>query len=98
MDFTAVELRVCTVAAARISGDGRALRLTLRLGPKDQREATAHITERYDADGIVGRQVLAVLSGAGTQQGPIVLAAVTPADGAVLLGPDTAVPDGTLVV
>jgi tRNA-binding protein len=94
MDFTAVELRVCTVAAATLSDDGRALHLTLRLGPADTREATAHITERYDAEGIVGRQVLAVLSGPE----PVVLAAVTPADGAVLLSPDTAVPDGTLVV
>ena len=94
MDFTTVELRVCTVSAAALADDGRALHLTLRLGPKDERRATAHITERYAAADLVGRQVLAVFSGPE----PIVLAAVTPADGAVLLGPDTAVPDGTLVV
>ena len=94
MDFTAVELRVCTVSAAEPSADGRALHLALRLGPKDERHATAHITERYGAADLVGRQVLAVFSGPE----PIVLAAVTPAAGAVLLGPDTAVPDGTLVV
>ena len=96
MDFTAFDLRVCTVVAAVAEGD--ALRLTLDVGGV-QREATSHITENYGPADLVGEQVVAVTNPGGTQAGEVVvLAAVSPSDGAVLLRPGRPVADGTQVV
>lgn len=97
MDFTAYPLRVGTVAEAEVE-DG-ALRLVVDLGGGDRRTTTAHITERYTPESVVGRQVAVVLDPPGAVQGEVVvLAAVSPEYGAVLLRPDTDVPDGTAVV
>ena len=91
MDFTAVDLRVGTVAeAAEVGG---ALRLTLDLGGA-RREAVTHVTENYGPADLVGTQVVVAMAGAA----PVVLAAVSPSDGAVLLRPDRPVADGTQVV
>ena len=96
MDFTAFPLRVGIVTACESSGD--ALRLTIDLGG-ESREATAHITERYGPDDVIGRQVIVVVDPPGAASGEVVvLAAVSPAVGAVLLRPDDAVPAGTAVV
>jgi len=94
MDFTAVELRVGTVVAAE--ADGRVLRLRIRLGEGDEHDTTAHVTERYGPDDVVGRQVVVVRPPGGGAL--IVLAAVDPFEGAALIVPDRPVPDGTLVV
>ena len=91
MDFTAVDLRIATVTEA--VEDGGALRLTLDLGGV-RREAVTHVTENYGPDDVVGTQVVVALAGPE----PVVLAAVSPSDGAVLLRPDRAVADGTQVV
>ena len=96
MDFTAYPLRVGTVTAATASGG--ALHLTVDLGG-ESREAHARITERYGPDDVLGRQVVVVLSPPGAAPGEaVVLAAVSPAEGAVLLRPDIEVPAGTVVV
>lgn len=96
MDFTAYPLRVGTVTAASASGD--ALHLTIDLGG-ESREAHAHITERYSPDDVLGRSVVVVLDPPGAARGEVVvLAAVSPSEGAVLLRPDTDVPAGTAVV
>ena len=96
MDFTAFHLRVGTVAEAEAAGD--ALRLVVDLGG-DRRPATAHITERYGPTDLVGRQVVVVANPPGAEGGEVVvLAAVSPVHGAVLLAPDQPVPDGTAVV
>ena len=96
MDFTAFHLRVGTVAAA--DADGDALRLSIDLGGIT-RPASAHITERYGPDDLVGRQVIVVANPPGAEGGEVVvLAAVSPTQGAVLLAPDAPVPDGTAVV
>ena len=90
MDFTAVDLRIATVTSARL--DDGALRLALDVGGVT-REATAHITENYGPDDLVGTQVVIV---GGPE--PVVLAAVSPSEGAVVLRPDRPVADGTQVV
>ena len=96
MDFTAYDLRVGTVAQATAEGD--ALRLTIDLGG-GRREATARITENYDPDGLVGEQVVVVTNPGGTSTGEVVvLAAVSPSQGAVLIRPDRPVADGVQVV
>lgn len=90
MDFTSVNLRIATVTAA--SAQGGALRLVLDLGGVE-REAVAHITENYGPGDLVGTQVVVV---AGAE--PVVLAAVSPSEGAVVLRPDRPVSNGTQVV
>ena len=91
MDFTAVDLRVGTVVEAVAEGD--ALHLVIDVGGL-QRRATSHITENYGPADLLGTQVVVVASGAEA----VVLAAVSPSDGAVVLRPDRPVADGTQVV
>lgn len=93
MDFTSFDIRVGTVLSAESEAD--LLRLTIDFGGV-QREAEARITENYDADSIVGMQVVAVTNAPGGQA--IVLAAVSPSQGAVLIGPKKPVVNGTQVV
>lgn len=92
MDFTAVDLRIATVTGATADAEG-ALRLELDIGGV-VRHATARIAENYGPDDLVGTQVVVVVSGAE----PVVLAAVSPSQGAVVLRPDRPVDDGTQVV
>lgn len=91
MDFTAVDLRVGTVVEAAAQGD--ALRLVIDVGGA-RRRAVSRITENYGPEDLVGTQVVVVASGAEA----VVLAAVSPSDGAVVLRPDRPVADGTQVV
>jgi tRNA-binding protein len=94
MDFTAFDLRVGTVAEAALE-DG-ALRLVIDFGGV-RREAEARITENYGPDDLVGEQVVAVTNPGGRGRA-VVLAAVSPSAGAVLLRPERPVADGTQVV
>ena len=92
MDFTAFDLRIATVTAAVPTADG--VRLTLSLGPTSV-EADSQVTETYAAEALVGRQVAVVVNG---RSGPVVLAGISPTDGAVLLQPERPVADGTRIV
>ena len=92
MDFTALDLRIGTVTEALPEGDG--VRLTVSLGPAEVR-IPSQITETYAAETLVGRQVVVVTNARG---GPVVLAGLSPTDGAVLLQPERPVADGTRVV
>ena len=94
MDFTAFDLRVGTVVEAVLADD--ALRLVIDFGGV-RREAEARITENYGPDGLVGHQVVAVTNSGGAGEA-VVLAAVSPSEGAVLLRPERPVADGTQVV
>ena len=94
MDFTAFDLRVGTVVEAALA-DG-ALRLTIDLGGV-RREAVARITENYGPDDLLGQQVVAVPDPDAAGR-VVVLAAVSPSEGAVVLRPDRPVADGTQVV
>ncbi len=91
MDFTAVDLRVGTVIEAVV--EGGALHLGIDVGGV-RRDAVSHITENYGPADLLGTQVVVVASGAEA----VVLAAVSPSDGAVVLRPDRPVADGTQVV
>ena len=93
MDFTDFDLRIGTVREAVQNGD--VLELVIDFGGV-VRSAETRITERYTADDLRGRQVVAVTNAPGG--GAVVLAAVSPAHGAVLLQPEIAVADGTQVV
>lgn len=91
MDFTAVDLRVGTVVEAVVQGD--ALRLVIDVGG-GRRQAVSHIAENYGPADLLGTQVVVVPSGTEA----VVLAAVSPSDGAVVLRPDRPVANGTQVV
>ena len=93
MDFTAFDLRIATVTDASQAGD--VLLLTLDLGGVQQ-ETDVHITENYTAEALIGRQVVVVTN--APDGATIVLAAVSPSQGAVLLHPDRPVANGTRVV
>ena len=92
MDFTALDLRIGTITEARPVDGG--VHLTVSLGPTSV-ETESQVTETYAAETLVGRQVVVVVNG---RNGPVVLAGVSPTDGAVLLQPERPVADGTRVV
>ena len=95
MGFTAVDLRIGTVVEAVATDD--ALRLVIDLGGV-RREAVSHITENYGPDDLLGGQVVTVRAPGGAASEVVVLAAVSPSEGAVVLRPDRPVADGTQVV
>ena len=92
MDFTTLDLRIGTITAAAPAGDSVALTISLRTVTV---EAESRINETYAAGALVGRQVVVVTNARG---GPVVLAGVSPTDGAVLVQPERPVADGTRVV
>ena len=93
MDFTDFDLRIGTVREATQAGG--VLDLVIDFGGL-VRTAETRITERYSAADLIGRQVVAVTNAPGGQA--VVLAAVSPSMGAVLIQPEIAVADGTQVV
>ena len=101
-DFMKVEIRVGRVVRAEPFPEARkpALKLWIDFGPElGERRSSAQITEHYDSDRLVGRQVLAVVNFPPRQIGPFVSEVLTlgvpDADGAVvLISPDRDVPPG----
>ncbi len=77
-----------------------AIKLVIDFGPAiGTKKSSAQITRHYDVDGLIGRQVAAVVNFPPRQIGPfmseVLTLGVPDADGeVVLLGPGHAVPDG----
>ena len=100
--FLEVDVRAGTVVRAEPFPEARkpALRLWIDFGEDiGVRRSSAQITDHYRADGIVGRQVAAVVNFAPRQIGPFMSEVLTlgfaDRDGAiVLIAPDRPVPDG----
>lgn len=101
-DFLKVDIRVGRVTRAEPFPEARnpSYRLWVDFGPDiGERKSSAQITERYTAEELIGRQVMAVVNFPPRQIGPmrseVLVLGVSDGDGAiVLVGPDTAVPDG----
>lgn len=101
-DWLAVDIRVGTVVAAEPFPEARkpALKLRIDFGAGiGVKRSSAQVTEHYDAAGLIGRQVAAVVNFPPRQIGKFMSEVLTlgfPDDGGrvVLIAPDTRVPDG----
>ena len=103
-DFLRVDLRVGTVRSAALNPKARvpAYVLEIDFGPLGMRTSSAQLTERYAAEDLVGRQVVAVVNFppkrvAGIKSEVLVLGAVGDAAGTTLLTLTHSVADGTRV-
>ena len=101
-DFLAVDIRVGRVIRAEPFPEARkpAIKLWVDFGAEiGERKSSAQITEHYDPEGLVGRQVMGVVNFPPRQIGPfmsevLILGAEDPEGGIVLVAPDQKVPDG----
>ena len=101
-DFTKLDIRVGTVVEAEPFPEARvpAIKMKIDFGPLGIKRTSAQITNRYDADSVVGNQVVAVVNFpprriAGYQSEVLVLGGVPEQGDVVLLKPDFDLPNGS---
>jgi tRNA-binding protein len=101
-DFERVDIRVGTVVSAEPFPEARkpAIKLVIDFGPEiGRRRSSAQLTTHYTPEGLVGRQVCAVVNfpprQIGTFMSQVLTLGMPDATGqVVLIGPDQRVPDG----
>jgi len=101
-DFEKVDVRVGTVVEAEFFPEARkpSMKLMVDFGPEvGTRKTSAQLTVRYEPEGLVGRQVLAVINFppkriAGFESEVLVLGVPHGNKDVVLLSPDHRVPPG----
>lgn len=101
-DFLRVEIRVGTVLRAESFPQARkpAIKMWIDFGGEiGEKKTSAQVTAHYTPDGLVGKQVVAVVNFPPRQIGPfmsevLVLGVPDVAGEVVLLTPDQAVPNG----
>ena len=102
-DFQRLALRVGTILRAEPNTGARepALSLWIDLGDAEPVQSSAKITERYDADDLVGTQVIVVAGFAPMRVGgfrsDVLVLGIPTDEGTVLLRPDGEVPPGASV-
>jgi tRNA-binding protein len=102
-DFQKVDIRVGTILEARVFPEARrpAYILTIDFGPEiGVKKSSAQITTHYTPEGLVGRQIAAVVNFPPKQIGPIQSQVLTLGFGdeqgqVVLIAPDRSVPNGS---
>jgi tRNA-binding protein len=101
-DFQKVDIRVGTIVRAEPYPEARkpAIKLWVDFGsPIGVKKSSAQVTRHYTPDGLIGRQVVAVVNFPPRQIGAfmseiLVLGLPDPDGQVVLLGPDQTVPNG----
>ena len=101
-DFMRVDIRVGTVLRTEPFPEARkpAIKMWIDFGEEiGERKSSAQVTAHYDVEGLVGRQVVAVVNFPPRQIGPfrsevLVLGLPDAANEVVLLSPDQTVPNG----
>ncbi|MGK7752452.1 MULTISPECIES: tRNA-binding protein [unclassified Roseovarius] len=101
-DFLKVDIRVGRITRAEPFPEARkpAIKLWVDFGEElGEKKSSAQITEHYDPEGLVGKQVMAVVNFPPRQIGPVmsevlVLGVSDSEGGIVLLSPDLEVPIG----
>ncbi|MGV2686080.1 chaperone CsaA [Clostridium perfringens] len=101
-DFTKLDIRIGTIVEAEPFPEARvpAIKMKIDFGPRGIKRTSAQITNRYDADTIIGNQVVAIVNFpprriAGYQSEVLVLGGVPEQGDVVLLKPDVDLPNGT---
>ncbi|MFZ9869748.1 MAG: tRNA-binding protein [Candidatus Kapaibacteriota bacterium] len=101
-DFEAVDLRAGTIVRAEPFPEARkpAYKLWIDLGQGALRQSSAQITDLYQTEALVGKQVLVVCNFPPKQIGPwmseVLVCGFVQDNGSVVLAvPDSAVADGT---
>ncbi|MFE0554996.1 chaperone CsaA [Paenibacillus sp. NPDC058910] len=104
-DFTKLDIRIGTIVEAEPFPEARvpAIKMKIDFGPLGIKRTSAQITNRYDADTIIGNQVVAIVNFpprriAGYQSEVLVLGGVPELGDVVLLKPDVDLPNGTPIV
>lgn len=101
-DFEKVDIRIGTVFKVEDFPEARkpALKLFIDFGPEiGKKKTSAQVTDLYNKDNLVGRQVLAVVNFPPRQVGPflsevLVLGLSNEKNEIVLIGSDKRVPNG----
>ncbi|MBB4658710.1 tRNA-binding protein [Parvularcula dongshanensis] len=102
-DFLRVDVRIGTIVEAEPFPEARKPAYKLRVDFGEGvgvKRSSAQLTGRYEAEALIGRQVLGVVNFPPRQVGPVrsevLVLGLADEDGAVVLvSPDAAVPNGT---
>ncbi|WP_339208468.1 chaperone CsaA [Paenibacillus sp. FSL K6-3182] len=101
-EFMKLEIRIGTVIHAEPFPEARkpAIKLEIDFGDFGVKHSSAQITERYEPEQLIGRQVAAVMNFpvrriAGFKSEVLVIGGVPSEGDVVLLKPDQPVPNGT---
>lgn len=101
-DLHKLDIRIGTIVSAEPFPEARkpAIKLSIDFGELGLKRTSAQITRRYEPDGLVGRQVVAVVNFpprriAGFESEVLVLGGVPEEGDVILLAPDRPVSNGT---